>query len=142
MPIETPPQLRYDKGVDRWKHVGKGDEPQIEFDIKEPKKWIGKCPNDKAIPDDVKGLLLNEAIPGQLGDRNVNYVKTVFVVHKGAIYAAQTSDAGSTYHGYPYKGRLAGAVLDRLRAMAESKNCGKEFQKWVKSYILRHGERR
>ena len=94
------------------------------------------------LADDVKGLLLNEAIPGQLGDRNANYVKTVFVVHKGAIYAAQTSDAGSTYRGYPYKGRLSGAVLDRLREMAEAKNCGKEFQKWVKSYILRHGERR
>ena len=63
------------------------------------------------VPDDLKGLLLNEAIPGQLGDRNVNYVKIAFVVHKGAIYAAQTSDAGSTYHGYPYKGRLSGRGL-------------------------------
>jgi hypothetical protein len=142
MPAFTPPQRRYDKGRDRWKHVGKDSRPQITFDNAEPRKWIGKCPNEKAIPDQLKTLLLNEAIPARQGDRNVDYAKTLFVVHDGAIYAAQTSDGGVTYHGYPYKGKIAGDVMARLELMAVEKDCEKEFRKWVKSHIMRHGERR
>jgi len=142
MPTDIPSPRRYDKGLDRWKHVGRDDRPRIEFDNSDPKKWIGKCPNNKAIPDELKFQLLNEALPGPQGDRSVNYVKTLFVVHEGAIYAAQTSDAGLTYHGYPYRGKIPGAILERLEEMAEEKNCGNEFRKWVKSYIVRHGDRR
>ncbi len=141
MSKENQSPRRYDKGADRWKHVGKDAVPQIEFDDGDPKKWIGKCPNNKAIPDELRLQLLNEAISGGRGDRNVDYVKTLFVVHEGAIYAAQTSDAGVTYHGYPFKGKIAGAILERLEKMAEVKNCEKEFRNWVKAYIIRHGER-
>ena len=36
---------RYDKGERRFKHVGKGAHPVIEFDDSEPKKWVGKWPS-------------------------------------------------------------------------------------------------
>ncbi|WP_254017377.1 hypothetical protein [Mesorhizobium escarrei] len=35
---------RYDKGERRFKHVGKGAHPVIEFDDSEPKKWVGNGP--------------------------------------------------------------------------------------------------
>jgi hypothetical protein len=142
MPTDAPPQRRYDKGRNRWKHVGKDQRPQIAFDNEEPKKWIGKCPNENVMPDELRSRLLNEAIPGHSGDRNVDYIKTLFVVHDGAIYAAQTSDGGVTYHGYPYKGKISDEILDRLEEMAQVKECEKDFRRWVKSYVLRHGERR
>ena len=94
------------------------------------------------MPNDLKQRLLNEAIPGDAGDRDVNYEKTLYVIHAGAIYAAQTSDAGVSYHGYPYKGKLSGELLTRLRNMAKEKNCEKGFEKWVGSYIIAHGQRR
>jgi len=94
------------------------------------------------MPDELKSRLLDEAIPGRLGDRNVEYVKTLFVVHDGAIYAAQTSDGGVTYHGYPYKGKIPGDIFGQLEQMAEAKNCEKDFRNWVKTHIMRHGERR
>ena len=141
MPVDAPLLRRYDKGLNRRKHVGIVDRPQIEFDDSDPKKWVGKCPNNKAMPDELKTQLLNEAIPGPQGDRDAKYVKTLYVVHEGAIYAAQTSDAGVTYHGYPFKGRMPDALLTRLAEMAETKKCDKEFRKWVNSHIIRHGER-
>ncbi len=142
MPDDPPPQRRYDKGRDRHKHVGRGNEPEIAFDRGDPKKWIGKCPSDRALPNGLKQSLLSEAIPAGRGDRDVDYAKTLYVVHDGAIYAAQTSDAGVSYHGYPYKGRMSGELLAQLRKMAKDKNCEKDFEKWVSEHIIRHGERR
>jgi hypothetical protein len=142
MPDAPPSRRRYDKGRDRHKHVGRGDEPEIAFDRREPKKWVGKCPSDGVIPNDLKQRLLDEAIPARLGDRDVAYVKALYVVHAGAIYAAQTSDAGVSYHGYPYKGKLSPELLGRLRNMAKEKNCEKDFENWVGRHIVRHGERR
>jgi len=141
MPDDPSAQRRYDKGRDRRKHVGRGDRPEIAFDRREPKQWIGKCPSDRVIPNDLKQRLLNEAIAADAGDRDVNYAKTLYVVHDGAIYAAQTSDAGVSYHGYPYKGKLPRELLTRLGEMAIAKDCEKDFAKWVGSYIIRHGER-
>jgi hypothetical protein len=79
--------------------------------------------------------LLNEAIAVPFGDREVDYPKYLYVVHEGAIYEARTSDAGVTYHGFPYQGKLSKDVLDRLRAMADNKKCLKEFEDWVKRHI-------
>jgi hypothetical protein len=142
MPDDPPLRRRYDKGRDRHKHVGRGERPEIAFDRGNPKKWIGKCPSDRVMPNALKQRLLDEAIPADVGDRDVDYVKTLYVVHAGAIYAAQTSDAGASYHGYPYKGKLPRELLRRLQEMAKEKNCEKDFEKWVRSYIMVHGQRR
>ena len=135
-------ERRDDKGRDRYKHVGRRDQAEIVLDQREPKKWLGKCPSDRVIPSDLKQRLLNKAIPAGLGDRDVDYAKTLYVVHGGVIYAAQTSDAGISYHGYPFRGKLSRDLLARLRKMAQDEHCEKDFEKWVDAYILEHGERR
>lgn len=132
--------LAYDKGERRFKHVGIGARATIEFDRHDPRKWVGKCPSTLSEEDRVQ--LLNEAVASPNGDRELAPPKKLYVVHAGAIYEAQTSDRGRTYHGYPYKGKLSGAVLEELATMAKVKDCVTDFDKWVKTHIVRHGERR
>jgi hypothetical protein len=138
MAKEISPNRRYDKGERRFKHVGKGPEPMIERDNGKPKRKIGKCPSTVLEPERTR--LLNEAIAAPNGDRELDCPKTLYVVHEGAIYEAETSDGGVSYHGYPYEGRLSGAILTRLEKMAEQKNCLRSFKAWVKKHITRHGE--
>jgi hypothetical protein len=129
----------YDKGERRFKHVGKGPDPVIEFDGSQPKKWVGKCPSTLSEVD--RGNLLNEAIAAPNGDRELAAPKKLYVVHNGAIYEAQTSDQGRSYHGYPYKGKLSASILKRLAKMAKDKKCSDLFDKWVAEHIERHGAR-
>jgi hypothetical protein len=128
---------RYDKGERRYKHVGKGHLPEIEFDSGNPRKWVGKCPATLTPGDHV--TLLNEAIPGRNGDRELPFPKKIYAVHGGAIYEAQTSDRGKTYHGYPYRGKLSRSLIDNLRASAIKKNCVEDFISWIKKHIEAHG---
>lgn len=136
-PPPSEPARRYDKGERRYKHVGTGAMPEIEFNLSNPRMWIGKCPSTLTSDDHVR--LLNEAIPGRNGDRDLPFPKKLYVVHEGAIYEGQTSDRGKCYHGYPYRGRLAQALLNALRATALEKNCANEFGLWVKKHIEVHG---
>ncbi|MGV1793564.1 hypothetical protein [Rhizobium sp. A37_96] len=134
------PNRHYDKGERRKKHVGTGPNPTIELDDSDPKRWIGKCPS--TITAVQRLALLSEALPGSNGDRELEAPKRLYVVHEGAIYEAQTSDHGQSYHAYPYKGKLSGAMLKRLEEMAQRKNCEAGFKSWVKAHIERHGERK
>jgi len=120
--------------------VGKGPEPTIALDDGNPKKWVGRCPSTLTQSDCER--LLNEAVAAPNGDRDVPVPKKLYVVHNGAIYEAQTSDHGGSYHGYPYKGKLSGMILQSLRRMAEDKKCAEAFEDWVKRYIELHGPRR
>jgi len=138
--IETPKLRRYDKGERRFKHVGKGAQPVIELDKGNPRKWVGKCPS--GIPQSELETLLNAAVEAPNGDRDLDVPKKLYVVRKGAVYEAQTSDGGTTYHGYPYKGKLSGSILDELKKMAEQEKSVDEFSSWVKKHIVRHGERK
>lgn len=131
------PARVYEKGEKRFKHEHIGTYPKIEDDQRRPKRWIGKCPSN--ISGSLRTELLNEAIAGPLGDREIGYVKTVYVVHQGAIYEAQTSDHGTSYHGYPYRGKLSRVLLQALREMAIRKGCLDEFVQWVKEHIEIHG---
>lgn len=137
---DAPAKRKYDKGERRFKHVGKGKDPVIEFDRRDPKKWIGKCPSGiaQATLEDI----LNSAIEAPNGDRDLNVPKKVYAVYMGAVYEAQTSDGGTTYHGYPYRGKLSRVILSRLRAKAEADGYKEAFLNWVKQHIVRHGERK
>ncbi len=131
---------KYDKGERRHKHVGKGSLPIIAFDSGVPKKWVGKCPSTLLEADCAR--LLNEALAAPNGDRELEAPKKLYVVHQGAIYEAQTSDGGTCYHGYPYRGKLSDAILTKLEEMAERKGCAPDFRDWAKKHITRHGERK
>jgi hypothetical protein len=129
----TASERKYDKGERRFKHVGRGSMATIELDDSHPKKWIGKCPS--TLNDADRERLLREAITAPNGDRELSAPKKLYVVHDGAIYEAQTSDHGRTYHGYPYKGRLSQDLLRSLRSMATSKGSLEAFEAWVKRHI-------
>lgn len=128
---------RYDKGERRHKHVGRGEAPEIEFVPGNPRMWIGKCPATLTPDNHVR--LVNEAIPGSNGDRELPFSKKLYAVHDGAIYEGQTTDRGKSYHGYPYRGKLARGLIDALRSIAVKKGCEKEFDTWVKRHIEVHG---
>ncbi len=134
---ETPPARRYDKGERRYKHVGRGDAPEIEFVPGNPRMWIGKCPATLTPDDHIR--LVNEAIPGSNGDRELPFPKKVYTVHIGAIYEGQTTDWGKSYHGYPYRGKLAKDLVKALREIAVNKGCEQEFDFWMKRHIEVHG---
>ena len=128
----------YDKGERRHKHVGSSDQPVIEFDRDVPQKWIGKCPRGLGAKAQE---ILAKAIPAPKGDREVDYDKILHAVHEGAVYEAQTSDRGKSYHGYPYRGKLSGRTIDALRTMARDDGCLDGFERWVKRHIQPHGVR-
>ncbi|WP_145998306.1 hypothetical protein [Caulobacter flavus] len=132
-----PPKRLYDKGERRHKHVGRTDEPEIEFVPGNPRMWVGKCP--KSLTPDDHSRLVNEALAGSNGDRDLDFPKKIYAVHGGAIYEGQTTDQGRSYHGYPYRGKLAQGLIDALRKVAVSKGCDKEFDVWTKRHIEVHG---
>jgi len=63
----------------------------------------------------------------------------VYTVHIGAIYEGQTTDWGKSYHGYPYRGKLAKDLVKALREIAVNKGCEQEFDFWMKRHIEVHG---
>jgi hypothetical protein len=125
---------KYDKGDRRYKHVGRGTEPSFEVQVGNPKRTVGKCPFN--IDASIREALLNEAIAAPATDRELSAPKRLYAVHGGAIYEAQTSDRGLTYHGYPYRGRLSARLLAVLRQVAHEKGCVSEFDEWTKRYIM------
>ncbi len=79
---------------------------------------------DKAIPH-ITTPPYSEAFPKRL----------YAVDQDGTIYAAQTTNPGDSYHGYPYAGRMGKSLIDALRAMAQREGCVTGFEAWVKRYI-------
>lgn len=132
--MTSTPQRKYDKGEKRFKHEGSGALPEIQFSKHNPKAFVGKCPAN--MPAQLRYNLLEEAIAAPKGDREIDYAKYLYVVHDGAIYEARTSDAGTSYHGFPYRGKLSKEILEQLRSMARKKECLLGFEEWVKKHIL------
>jgi hypothetical protein len=128
----------YDKGERRHKHVGKNSKPEFKLDGNNPKKVIGLCPNN--IPDEKRDSLLQKAIPLENDDSDIPVPKQLYAVCDGAIYELRTSDFGKTYHGYPFKGKLSGSMIDRIQKLADELYCRQEVDQWIKERIERHGK--
>ena len=124
------PGRRYDKGERRLKHVGRSATATI--DDGNPKKKVGKCPNN--IAQTQRELLLQNAIPAP-GAPTAPYAKRLYLTHEGVIYECQTSDQGSTYHAYPYDGRMRRALVDALRALPDAMAHKVQFDEWVDEHI-------
>jgi hypothetical protein len=131
-------ERQYDKGERRFKHVGSRDEPEFCVVDKGPRRVIGKCP--ATIPTQERDRLLNKAVPLSNGDRDLTSPKKIYAVYQGAVYEAQTSDHGRTYHAYPFRGKLSSAIIALLAKMADDEGCRSEFNTWVDKYITRHGQ--
>ncbi len=128
--------MTYDKGDRRKKHIGTAPYPVIEYDERQPRKLVGKCP--KGLEKEAADILAT-SIAGSAGDRPGGYAKHRYAVHKGSIYEAATSDRGETYHGYPYHGKLARGLIEELRKQAADQSCEDAFEQWVKDHITVHG---
>jgi hypothetical protein len=66
-------ERRYDKGERRYKHVGKTSQPEFHHPEDNPKRVVGKCPNN--IPDADRDTLLAAAISPGNGDRDLNHAE-------------------------------------------------------------------
>src|ERR1051326_6947403 len=128
---------RYDKDERRMKHVGSSSAAEIVFEHDNPRRAIGKCPN--TVDPSTRQALLEMAIPGPNGDRTLEVAKRVYAVHQGVIYEAQTSDAGVSYHGYPYHGEVNGRLIRALRTMAVASGYELQFDFWIKAHITPRG---
>ncbi|MFT3995987.1 MAG: hypothetical protein QM667_01155, partial [Asticcacaulis sp.] len=122
------PIRKYDKGEGRKKHVGNKSVPTFKRIDHSPKHFIGLCP--KGVPDDVRSKLLNSAVEDRNGDRELEVPKRLYAVYQGAIYEAQTSDDGTTYHAYPYRGKLRTRLVKELYNKAVEEKTETEFANW------------
>jgi len=136
MPLNAKKRV-YDKGDRRLKHVNTKPSPAFEIVNGNPKRVIGKCPS--GMTSTLLDTLVNEAIAPYDLPAGAAFHKRLYVIHEGAIYEAQSSDHGKSYHGYPYKGKLSSGLIERLREMARFKKCSDEYERWVDSHIQRHG---
>jgi len=127
----------YDKGERRYKHVGRNPYPEFRFEH-DPKRRVGLCPNNLDSADHAR--LLNDALPEANGDRSIDIPKRLYAVHDGAIYRAETTDWGKSYHGYPYKGKLGRDMCGRLREMAAAQKCLEAFEDWMDEHIEIQGK--
>lgn len=130
---------RYERGEHRRKHCWNRD--YADF-LEKDGHLVGKCP--KGITDAIAETLLNQAIaepdpfqiPGRVADL---WPKRLYAVHKGVIYEAVPTQPGTSYHGYPWRGRegrspLPVEVIERLRAMAEAEGYAEQFEHWLDEY--------
>jgi hypothetical protein len=82
---------------------------------------IGKCP--AGLPDDRRQAMLDQAV-GVITEApySASFPKRLFAVDDdGTIYAAETTNLGQSYHGFPYHGRLGKRLLAALRTIAQEK---------------------
>ena len=134
------PRRLYDNGERRHKHAGQTASAEIVFERGNPKRAMGRRPH--TITQARREELLRDAIPGPIGDRSLEVPKRLYVVHEGVIYEAQTSDAGMSYHAYPYHGPLNGKLIEALRMTTTGTGYEGAFEAWVKAHIKARGRSR
>lgn len=125
----------YDRGEDRFKHCWSNPYPGF---LPGRRGHIGKC--SKRITDAIATELLQTGIHDEadINERDDGgiYPSKVYNVHQGTIYVAVPTQPGISFHGYPVQGRLPRKLLKRLRELAEAHGCLREYDKWVKEYIV------
>lgn len=125
------PQRKYEKGEKRFKHVGKSAEASV--DDGNPKKVIGKCPNN--IADSVKLQVLKTAIAELPDEANETFPSRMFAVYEGVIYDCRTTTLDQSYHAFPYHGEMLRSLHDRLAQTADAKEHSKAFKSWTAKHI-------
>jgi len=103
---------------------------------------VGKCP--RSITDTIAQTVLNQSVaepdpfivPGRKPDP---IPKRLYGVYRGVIYEGAPTQPGTSYHGYPWRGRegrgpLPDEVVDRLREISRIEGFLEEFEDWLNDY--------
>jgi hypothetical protein len=128
------PKWTYERGEGRYKHRWNNDYPGFEPRSKGP---VGKCP--KSIDEKLATEILNDGVP-YFDSQDQSTPAKIYCVYLGAVYELVPTQPGVSWHGYPWRGDLAGrAPLPRkikrqLEEKAEKSGFLKEYTSWMKSY--------
>ena len=114
----------YDKGENRRKHNGTSSQAEIVY---EHGHWVGKCPRGFSL--DIAQSLIEDAIP-EYRPRQQDSPFRLWNYYDGAVYAARTSDGGTTWHGYPQCDPPRN-VLRELEKRADVQGQKGELKKWL-----------
>jgi len=130
---------KYDRGEHRKKHCWKED--RADF-VMSHGHLVGKCP--RSITDTIAQTVLNQSVaepdpfivPGRKPDP---IPKRLYGVYRGVIYEGAPTQPGTSYHGYPWRGRegrgpLPDEVVDRLREISRIEGFLEEFEDWLNDY--------
>jgi hypothetical protein len=118
-------RLRFDAGQGRHKHCGRAETAEV---VLEHGAYVGKCPRNLGAGQ--AEAMLNSAIPEYrktLPDRPCAY----WNVLDGVVYKANTSDHGTSWHGYPVKHGIPRRIERQLRERAEREDCVRELDQWL-----------
>lgn len=125
-------RLRYERGEGRTKHRWKHDRAGF---IPSKRGAVGKC--HSSITQNVAETLLRSGIvePSVYDDDEPS--GRIFNIYRGIPYVAVPTQPGTSCHGYPWSGRMARTVHDKLRERAVQEGTVREFDRWVKEYTER-----
>jgi hypothetical protein len=127
-----PAQRRYERGEGRHKHRWNNDEAGFRLEQGHP---VGKC--HSSIDQQSAERLLNDAVEERSAfapphDKPPRY----FNVYRGVPYVAVPTQPGTSWHGYPWRGRLDPAVRAELQRRAE---CAGDLAAW-RTWEKEHGK--
>ena len=124
--------LLYERGEGRYKHVWKHDRAGF---VPSGRGAVGKC--HRSITQDVASGLLRSGIvpPDPFEDPSAGTAppERIYNVYRGVPYVAVPTRPGTSYHGYPHRGRLEPGVVALLRERAEQEGTLREYEKWLRS---------
>lgn len=127
---------KYDRGDHRRKHCWNRDSADF---VEEQGHLVGKCPS--TVTDAVAERLLNQAVAepdpfAVRGRATAAWPRRLYAVYHGVVYEAVPTQPGTSYHGYPWRGRsgrgpLPTEVIEQLRIQAGAEGFSREFEGWL-----------
>lgn len=124
----------YERGEGRYKHCWNKDEAGFEPSTKGA---VGKCP--KSITQEIAEQILKKGVPYYEQPED-DYPAKIYSVYKGVIYEAVPTTQNKSWHGYPWRGDLAGRctltrkLKNQLKQLAIDEKHLKDYEQWLKHY--------
>lgn len=134
MEVRESSERIYDRGDGRVKHCWNKDYAGF---VPGARGQIGKCSNK--ITDAIATNLLRSGVYDNRELKEMDgyrYPEEIYTVFEGAVYVAVPTRPGISYHGYPFKGSLTKRIVAKLKDIAKDADCDRQFEKWVKEYIV------
>lgn len=130
-PDEKLAAFDYERGEGRTKHRWKHDYAGFVPSGRGP---IGKC--HRSISQEIAEALLRRGVVevSAYEDDDDGPPSRIYNVYRGVPYVAVETQPGRSYHGYPWRGRMAASVREALRSRAKRQGHEKDFEKWLKRY--------